>query len=218
MSRLFALGGSTVLHSGAVGLVVLAGAWGLRTDPARTSLAAPPPSPVSLDVRSDRPRDLPTFEVAVPLPAPLNPQDVELEIEPSEPVLEAPPAPRIAPDRPAPILDRPRTTMARVVPPSAESAPSPRVEAEIAPVEIHNPPPPYPAPARRRRQEGTVVVELKVLVDGRVAEAKVVESEGPETFVDAVLRTVELWRYQPASLGGAPVECVQRVRFNFRLD
>jgi protein TonB len=218
MSRLLALGGSTVLHTGTVGLVLLAGAWGFRAQPARMAVAAPPPSPASLDVRPDRTRELPAFDVPVPLPAPLSPEDVELEVEPSEPVLEAPPAPRIAPDRPAPSLDRPRTTLARVVPPTAESAPSPRVEAEVAPVELHNPPPPYPSAARRRGQEGSVVVELRVLADGRVAEAKVVESEGPGAFVDAVLRTVEQWRYQPATLGGTPVECVQRVRFNFRLD
>lgn len=94
----------------------------------------------------------------------------------------------------------------------------PQVESEEAPVELQNPPPSYPAAARRRGEEGHVVVELRVLADGNVADPTVVESSGSPLFVKSVLSAVAAWRYRPATLGGKAVERVQRVRFLFRLD
>lgn len=215
------LTGSAGVHAASVGLLLLAGAARLQdgADPAM-AVAAVPPAPVGLDVRLEPPVERPAFEVDVPLPSPIAPEEVELDLalEPSDALLEEPPAPRIAPERPAPRLDRPLATTARTAPPAGAPDFLPQVEAERAPTEIHNPAPPYPGAARRRGQEGLVVVELAILADGRVAEAKVVESAGSDLFIDAVLRTVKEWRYEPATLGGAPVACVQRVRFNFRLN
>jgi periplasmic protein TonB len=219
MRRFLSFGGSAALHVGVVGTVFLAGSLGAFWEPARTSIAAPPPVPMSLDVHRDPPRETPAFEVSVPLPAPLAPEDVELPVDPAEPALEEPPAPRIAPDLPAPRLDRPLTTSAPAPRPmETAAAPVPDVETEIAPLEIQNPTPSYPAAARRRRLEGYVLLELLVRADGSVGDPRVVESAGSPLFVDEVLRVVSGWRYRPASIGGVPVDRHQQVRFVFRLE
>ncbi len=220
MSRYLGLGGSLAVHGGILGAVVLAGAWSYSSRDAETSVFAPPPAPISYELRRDRESEpKPDFEhVVTPFPSPLPVEDVEVPVDPAEPFLEEPPAPRIAPDRPAPRLDRPVRSAERAVVAGAEAEPVPQVESEEAPVELQNPPPAYPAAARRRGEEGHVVVELRVLVDGSVADPQVVESSGSPLFVKSVLSAVAGWRYRPATLGGNAVERVQRVRFVFRLD
>ena len=51
-----------------------------------------------------------------------------------------------------------------------------------------------------------------------IADPVVVECVGSPLFADAALKAVLTWRYQPATLGGVPVDRVHRVRFNFKIQ
>ena len=215
MTRFFSFGGSTALHAGALGAVLLAGAWGFHREPPRAAVA--PSRPVALDLRVDVPT--PAVFEAAPLPETLPLAEAELEFEAETAVeeLDVVPALSPTPDRAAPAFERPSKTGAKI-PTASAAEPAPLVEYEVAAVEIHNPPPAYPAAARRRGQEGTALVELRILKDGSIADPVVLECVGSPLFAEAALKAVASWRYQPATLGGVPVDRVHRVRFSFKIQ
>lgn len=206
MLRLWSFGGSTAFHAGAAGALILAGA-GLLHEPPRAALA--PSVPVALDVRLDPPPaavfETPRYPESLPL------SEAELEFEPETLVEDVEGVPPLRPQaRPEPAFDRPSRVSDRL--------PEPKVEAEVAAVEIYNPPPAYPSAARRRGQEGHALLEVRILKDGSVADPVVLECVGSPLFADAALKAVAAWRYQPATLGGVPVERAHRVRFTFKIQ
>jgi TonB family protein len=81
----------------------------------------------------------------------------------------------------------------------------------------HNRPPVYPAVARRCGWEGTVLLELRVLADGRVAEVSVADSSGHEALDEAAVRAVRQWRFEPALCLGRPVAATARLPIRFKL-
>lgn len=72
--------------------------------------------------------------------------------------------------------------------------------------------PPPPAPRGRDLTGGKVVVQLAVLPNGTVAEARVLSSSGHPIWADAVLRTVKRWRFKPTGH-----EVTKVIPFRFRL-
>jgi TonB family protein len=74
--------------------------------------------------------------------------------------------------------------------------------------------PALPRDAQRRRLTGSVLVEFVVTEDGRVEDAKVLESAG-DVLDRACLDAVGGWRYAPATLRGSPVRTKQQARFTF---
>jgi TonB family protein len=69
-------------------------------------------------------------------------------------------------------------------------------------------PPEYPELARRLQLKGTARVSVTVAPDGRVTNAK--ELGGNPLLVDALLRAVKKWKYEPAAK-----ESVIEVKFDF---
>lgn len=69
-------------------------------------------------------------------------------------------------------------------------------------------PPEYPELARRLQLKGTVRVSVTVAPDGRVTSAK--EIGGNPVLLDALLRAVKKWKYEPAAK-----ESVIEVKFDF---
>jgi protein TonB len=126
----------------------------------------------------------------------------------------APPAP--APPLPAPVVPAPPPAAAAGAgTPAAAAEPSARVEAEA--IDPANAPPEYPLRARRLGHEGTVVVELSIDVDGRVAAAAVSRSSGSHLLDRAALAALRAWRYRPAREGGQPVATRVLVRVVYQL-
>jgi TonB family protein len=76
-------------------------------------------------------------------------------------------------------------------------------------------PPVYPPVAESARIQGAVVVDAIIDVEGNVKGARVVRSVPPldQAAVDAVRQ----WKYTPARLNGAPMECIMSVTVTFKL-
>jgi len=82
-----------------------------------------------------------------------------------------------------------------------------------------NPKPHYPERSRDLGEEGTVIIAIKVSVDGDVARAYVSKTSGYALLDGSALSTVRSqWRFRPATRAGKPVESWVRVpvRFNIR--
>ena len=72
------------------------------------------------------------------------------------------------------------------------------------PVPAENRPPDYPELARRRGWEGTVLLAVRVGVDGRVDQAEVRSGSSYRLLDEAALRAVRRWRFQPGTRDGEP--------------
>ena len=66
--------------------------------------------------------------------------------------------------------------------------------------------PRYPDRCRRLGHEGTVVLEVRIEASGEVAEARVFRSAGCPELDEAALDAVRKARFEPARIGGVPVE------------
>jgi protein TonB len=78
-------------------------------------------------------------------------------------------------------------------------------------------PPEYPEIARRRGQQGRVMLEVNVSVDGMPVSVTVAQSSGYPSLDAAALSAVQRWRFVPATRGGSPVAAVAAVPVRFRL-
>jgi len=85
------------------------------------------------------------------------------------------------------------------------------------PVPIQREAPPYPQAVRATGIEGTVEVALTVLRDGGVGWVEIVRAEPRGYFEQAAALGVRQWKFQPATQGGAPVECRMHTRVRFAL-
>lgn len=75
--------------------------------------------------------------------------------------------------------------------------------------------PDYPKKARRAHVEGTVRLHAIIATDGSVKNLEVVS--GDPLLVNAALKAVRQWRYQPTQLDGRPVEVDTTIDVNFAL-
>jgi protein TonB len=101
-------------------------------------------------------------------------------------------------------------------PPPAPSGPLPVGGKIKEPTKIRHVPPVYPAVAQQARIEGVVVVEAIIGTDGRVKQARVLQSK---PFLDeAALAAVKQWIFTPTTLNGVPVPVIMTVTVNFKLN
>jgi periplasmic protein TonB len=89
------------------------------------------------------------------------------------------------------------------------------VAYDIAPRVLRQPRPVYPAEAAVKRIEGTVVVDVWIGRDGRVVDARVVQSV--QLLDQEALRTVYSWEFAPAKKRGVAVPSVARAEVKFTL-
>lgn len=76
--------------------------------------------------------------------------------------------------------------------------------------------PDYPRRPQERCQEGYVVVEFTVTVDGTTRDIRVLDSSD-SAFEREAVRAVQRWKYRPAMKDGEPVAVRLRVRVDFEL-
>jgi TonB family protein len=117
---------------------------------------------------------------------------------------------------PEPVTRRPE--LVRVSPmPSSATTTITGLDETLPPLFKTNTAPEYPAQAVRLRLEGEVMLELRVTVDGRVKDVKVLRSSGHEILDRAAVKAVKGWKGQPAMRRGQAVETVERLPIRFRL-
>lgn len=147
-----------------------------------------------------------------------------------------PPPPQTQIVAPAPVLQLPRPTPPLIVPvappaspvtvavatppaPPAPPAPPSVVKADdLGARMISGVPPRYPMECRRKHEQGTVVLELTLNVDGGVATISIAQSSGSSRLDDAALQAVRKWRWAPTLRDGKPVMVRGEVEIPFVLQ
>lgn len=76
--------------------------------------------------------------------------------------------------------------------------------------------PEYPKKARKQHVEGTVRLHTIIAKDGSVKNLEVVS--GDPLLVDAALKAVRQWRYEPTLWDGRPVEVDTTIDVKFALN
>ena len=78
--------------------------------------------------------------------------------------------------------------------------------------------PPYPDRAKQRGIEGRVVVSVLVNRSGQVEKIRILQSEPPGVFDEAVRNSVPNWSFEPATYQGEPVQTWGTLTIPFRLN
>lgn len=77
--------------------------------------------------------------------------------------------------------------------------------------------PSYPSIPKRLGIQGTALLRVHVLADGRVGDVAVEQSAGHRDLDDAAIDAVRRWRFEPARRGDDPVAMWVRLPVEFRL-
>lgn len=157
---------------------------------------------------------------------------------PPPPPSEEPPPPPSPPQvvAPPPIVRTPLPmtptvmTTPEPVPVPVTAAPSPPAPVALPPAPpstvnaadlmarmVSGKPPRYPIESRRKHEQGTVVLQLVLGLDGRVASIAIAQSSGIKRLDDAALDAVRGWRWEPMIRNGAPVQVKGLVEIPFVL-
>ncbi len=73
--------------------------------------------------------------------------------------------------------------------------------------------PVYPVLAIKARVSGLVVLEATLTVDGKVEDIRVVS--GHPLLIEAAIKCVKQWEYEPTYLNGTPVAVILTARVDF---
>lgn len=89
---------------------------------------------------------------------------------------------------------------------------------DSAPAYTYNPKPSYSRAARRRGQQGTVILLVEVLPNGRVGGIDIDRSSGHQLLDDAAVKAVKKWRFTPAKKGRTSVRAWVKIPVEFNLE
>lgn len=175
---------------------------------------APPPPPKPAPLTDPAPPP-------VKAPRPKPPTPAEPPVVPAEPLATPPPD---SSDEAAAPTDHATTTAEETetatateeVEPSQPASDAAEVQASV-PLYHLNPPPDYPTLARRRHYEGTVLLNVRVDMEGNAAEVQIARSSGHAVLDRSAVAAVERWRFEPARRLGRPVEMWVQVPVRFAL-
>ena len=101
---------------------------------------------------------------------------------------------------------------------SAESTGTPR--EVIPPGILSRREPHYPEKARQAGVEGTVVLSIEILENGRAGQVSIYQSSGSELLDDAAAAAVQRWRFVPAKVRGTgqSIDCQTTLPVVFKLN
>jgi len=172
-------------------------------EPPAPKVAPPPvtpPAPVKQAVaKTPEPAKAPAPQpvaIADPAPAPNAPTGV---------VTPQPPAPEV-------VVAAPVVTAA-VAPPAPPKIELPSSDADY----LNNPEPVYPPLSNRLREEGTVIINVLVGVDGKAQKGEIKTSSGFDRLDQAAYAAVMKWRFSPGKRNGVPTAMPYDVPVKFRL-
>ena len=89
---------------------------------------------------------------------------------------------------------------------------------EATPLYRQNPVPEYPMIARKRGFQGTVILEVLVDRQGRVADLRLSSSSGHPVLDQAALTSVKTWLFDPGTRGREKIDMWVKVPVRFRLE
>lgn len=144
------------------------------------------------------------------------------EPPPPPPPLAPPPPPFVPPpeihiETPAPA----QSTAITAVTPVKPDAPPPMAEPVRVLPKIdakRSQEPEYPSASRRQGEQGSVVLQVLVDVDGRVLDAKLMQSSGFDRLDQAALDGVKAsYRFVPGTVDGKPQQMWYTFKFTWKL-
>ena len=100
---------------------------------------------------------------------------------------------------------------------TVEKTQAPPLIREAKPRYRDNPPPLYPILARKRGYQGTVVLDVFIDKNGRVADMKIFSSSGYSALDKAARATVEDWLFEPGMEGEKKIEMWVKIPIRFQL-
>lgn len=182
--------------------------WVLTSGLSKTFTIFPPPTSAYIDIESSKPPPEPAPPIDVKMPR----QDLVLHV----------PAPQVPPQDDTPVQDFRRVTTDPVAP---DPVPDTVERTVPQPVEIEpaiDPrrglsEPTYPSSAIRDNVEGTVVLSVQVLENGRVGAVRIDTSSGDRRLDEAAVREARHWRLLPGTRDGVPVVLWKQVPITFQL-
>jgi protein TonB len=77
--------------------------------------------------------------------------------------------------------------------------------------------PQYPSAEIRQGHEGTVLLSIQVLENGRVGDVRVEQSSGFPALDQSAMREAKRWRFRPGTRDGLPVSMWKQVPIKFEL-
>ena len=222
-----------------VAALLHAGAWWVFQQAQAEPVITPPEIPeMTVELTSPAPPAPPVEEPPPPPPPPEpevpqededavkeppKPVEKPKPIEKPKPVVKPKPVPKPQPVKPAPPAPAaPAAPTAPTVPtapaaPAAAPGPVKETAAVSGLASLGNPPPEYPSLALRRSWEGTVVLRIKVLPNGRAGTVEVTKSSGKQALDEAAVTAVRNWKFVPAKRGDTPIEGFATQTIAFKL-
>ena len=77
--------------------------------------------------------------------------------------------------------------------------------------------PQYPSAEIRGGHEGTVLLSIQVLENGRVGDVRVEQSSGFPALDQSAMKEAKRWRFRPGTRDGVPVPMWKQVPIKFEL-
>lgn len=203
--------GVVLLTLAAVAAAHLAIGWYMYAQPApQITKAEIPPMTVEF------------YRPPVEQPEPPQPKDEPPPPEP-EPVVEKP-KPVIKKETPKPVEKKPEPVPVEevvIAEPTPEPPPPPAPVLTKASADagyLRNPAPRYPEFAQNQGWEGTVLLNVHVLANGKPKAIEIKQSSGRKILDDSAIQAVRRWSFVPAKLGDTPTESWVEVPIDFRLS
>jgi protein TonB len=151
------------------------------------------------------------------------------EVKPPPPDAPPPPPPKLAPPPPD-FIPPPEVNVAIEAAPTntitaVTSKPAPSVPSPVAQAVPHVPPvvkaghcrePEYPPSSARLGEQGRVVLQLLVNVDGKVVDSKVETSSGFPRLDEAARAALSLCKFTPGTYQGQPEQAWGRIAYVFK--
>ena len=245
--RAMPIGVSCLLHAGLVTGLILGQQWLISVmavqppvlpvqlvtfdvaEPPREAAPLPPPRRERASAVR-RPEPARPLKAAAPKVQEPTPQPVT---EPPAPAAEVAPAPATvatlpaisepapAPGPPAPAASNTTISLPPSAPVVAAKPPAPAAPEGVTqtarPQGGYQVRPAYPAAPRRLGIQGTTMLRVHVLADGRIGDVRVEHSAGHPDLDQAAMEAVRRWRFEPARRGADAVAMWVLLPVEFRL-
>lgn len=159
----------------------------------------PPPPP-------DLPPPPPPPKMLAPPPPFIPPPEVQVQQPPPQNTIAA--VTNVKPENPMPPVQR-----SEVPPPATGAVDVPAVVDFKSCAK-----PSYPPSSQRNEEEGTVLLNFLIGIDGHVVDSKVERSSGSKELDKAARTALSLCKFKPGTADGKPQESWTKVQYVWRLD